>query len=279
MARELVIYTDESDKSGKYYANFYGGVALWSYHLAEVRSRLEAIKHAHNLFGELKWQKVTGPYLEKYRAFVDEFFDLIAEGKARVRIMFTQNYRAPASLDAYQREHAYHILYYQFIKHAFGLEHASDRGNQLVVRLYLDRLPDTHEKNSRFKGYLHALENSPSFRSALIRLPEDQMAEVASHEHVALQALDVVLGAMQFRLNDKHLEMPPGASRRGKKTIAKEKLYKHINARIRELYPNFNIGVTTSQHGERSNRWHHPYRHWCFTPSDARRDPTKTKPR
>ena len=82
---------------------------------------------------------------------------------------------------------------------------------------------------------------------------------------------------MQFRLNDKHKEKPPGKSQRGKRTIAKERLYKHINARVREVYPNFNIGVSTSVNGELSNRWEHPYRHWLFVPADSTLDLKATK--
>ena len=74
---------------------------------------------------------------------------------------------------------------------------------------------------------------------------------------------------MQFRLNDKHKEKLPGSSRRGKKTIAKEKLYKHINSRIRDIYPGFNIGITTGKQDDITNLWKHSYRHWMFIPNDA----------
>jgi len=60
-------------------------------------------------------------------------------------------------------------------------------------------------------------------------IPEDQIAEVKSHNHVLLQCVDIVLGAIQFRLNDLHKVTPEGKWRRGKRTIAKEKLYKMIN--------------------------------------------------
>ena len=69
---------------------------------------------------------------------------------------------------------------------------------------------------------------------------------------------------MQFRLNDKHLDKPPGSNLRGRRTIAKERVYKAISARIRGLRPNFNIGIDTGLDGEKANRWHHPYRHWLF---------------
>ena len=63
---------------------------------------------------------------------------------------------------------------------------------------------------------------------------------------------------MNFKLNDKHLDKPPGEKRRSPKTRAREKLYKHINKRIRKIYPYFNVGITTGHGGNRSSRWHHP---------------------
>jgi hypothetical protein len=72
---------------------------------------------------------------------------------------------------------------------------------------------------------------------------------------------------MAFRLNDKHREIPPGEKRRGKRTVAKERLYKAILADIRTLKPGFNIGVSTSTKSTPEGRWQAPYLHWRFVPS------------
>ena len=85
-----------------------------------------------------------------------------------------------------------------------------------------------------------------------------------------MQCLDIVLGAMAFRLNDMHKEKRPDTNRRGKRTIAKEKLYKHINKKIREIRSNFNIGISTGIDGDHQNRFIHVYRHWLFIPSSSR---------
>jgi hypothetical protein len=91
--------------------------------------------------------------------------------------------------------------------------------------------------------------------------------------------LDVVLGSMTFRLNDKHKEKIEGKNTRGKRTVAKEKLYKHINAHIRKIYPNFNIGATTGTQSDLTNYWKHPYRHWKFTPTHSDTNEILFKPR
>ncbi|WP_238924927.1 MULTISPECIES: DUF3800 domain-containing protein [Achromobacter] len=266
MSRELVLYCDESDISGKHFANFYGGVLVESAHLSEVVSTLQAAKDRLNLGAEVKWQKITEAYAGKYIALMDETFALMRAGKLKMRIMFTQNYFGAKKLTPAQRENSFFLLYYQFVKHAFGFRYCGGALGSARVRIYFDKLPDTDEKCLAFKGYVLGLNSSREFRAAGLSIAEDQMAEVDSKEHVLLQCLDVVLGAMQFRLNEKHKEKPEGARVRGKRTRAKEAVYKHINGQIREIYPNFNIGISTG--GDPEMRWQHPYRHWLFKPTE-----------
>jgi hypothetical protein len=278
MAREIIVYADESVRSGRYFGDFFGGAAVLSGDLEDVESTLHAAARKENLLAELKWQKISARYCPKYVAFVHTVFDLVEARKLRLRLMFTENSLVPQGLTEYHRSNSYHILYRYFLKHAFGLEHAGTPGEETRVRFYLDSLPGTKERNAEFRGRVAALESYPPFRRALLRFPTDQIAEVRSHDHIILQALDVVMGAIQFRLNDGHKAKDPKTGRRGAKTIAKEKVYKAVQKRIQETYERqFNIGITTSDRGDRANRWVDPYRHWKFTPRDAVRDRDLTK--
>jgi len=277
--RELVIYTDESEKDGRFFANFYGGALVRSADFEPVRQELQDVALGLGLTAEIKWQKVSSGYLDRYLALMSAFFRIIGEDRVKLRIMFTQKAYVPTGLTSEQRENEFFLLYYQFIKHAFGIQHCNLTADPVRLRIYLDQLPDTKEKALQFKGYLAALERSSEFRSARVLVPADQIAEVSSHEHIILQCLDVVLGSMQFRLNEGHRAKPEGAERRGNRTIAKEKLYKHINKLICGIYPRFNIGISTGTNGDRANRWHHPYRHWLFVPAEKEIDKSKTKKR
>lgn len=268
MGREFIIYADESVSHGQYFSNFYGGALVRSTDLREVEETLQQTKARENLHNEIKWTKVTATYLSKYVAVIDAFFDLVEQDKVKVRVMFTQNSFAPTNLTREQRGNSYFLLYYQFIKHAFGLQYSNEHGDPIGVRLYLDRMPDSRESVANFRGYLLGLNRSVGFRQAKLQLREDQIAEVDSHDHVVLQVLDVVLGAMPFRLNDQHKQRPPGAHIRGKRTIAKDNLYQHIRGRICRIRPNFNVGVTTGVDGDRTNYWRHGYRHWRFIPRE-----------
>ena len=277
MSREYLIYTDESIKSGPLYGNFYGGALLRSADVEPVNSYLRDIATSVGLTGEIKWQKVTAQYFGKYLTLIDAFFDLVRDNRVKVRIMFTQTRNVATGLEAYHREHAYHLLYYQFLKHAFGLRYANPGGNPIRLRIYVDQLPDTIDKNALFKAFVADLEQSKEFRESNILVPTEQIAEVDSRKHIVLQCLDVLLGAMQIRLNKRHTEKPEGSSRRGSRTIAKEKLYDQINARIRELYPNFNVGITTGTPSGVTDRFKQPYRHWLFVPSASRIDNSRAR--
>ncbi len=275
---ELVIYTDESDKDGKFYSNFYGGVLVRSCDLSGVIERLSTCKTNQNLYKEIKWQKVTGNYLSKYIAMMDSLFDEVEADRAKIRIMFTSNQYVPQGLSSRHRQIGYHLLYYQFLKHAFGLQYATaDCQRPVRVRINLDQMPTNREQTDQFKSYLVGLNNNPQIRQAGIRFDRQLIAEVSSHDHVLLQCIDVVLGSMSFRLNDKHKNKPEGQRTRGSRTIAKEKLYRHINGRIRRIYPNFNVGISTGTGGDDSNRWLHPYRHWRLIPKNHQRDMSQTK--
>lgn len=227
--------------------------------------------------GEIKWNKVTAHYLAKYIAVMDVFFDFVQDDKIKYRLMFTQNRFVATNLTRTQRENSYFLLYYQFIKHAFGLQYSNLTNTPINLRLYFDRFPDTKEKIAQFRSYIVGLQHAPQFRRARISIDPEQIAEIDSRNHILLQCLDVVTGSMQFRLNDLHKAKIPGKNRRGNRTVAKEKLYKHILSRIWAIYPNFNIGLSTGTQGDITNRWTHPYRHWRFIPKDFAVDKSKDK--
>lgn len=269
------IYCDESVLRGRLFSDFYGGLIVDSRIAGLLIPLLRDKFHELGLTGEVKWTKTNEFLLPAYQELMDYFFDFVAAGHIKVRIMFTQNLHAPgASLTTYQRQHQYHLLYYQFLKHAFGLQYLpvpADGSNHL--ELFFDKLPDKEEKNQLFKNYLLRLPQQPEFRSAGIQLAADAIGEVDSAQHPLLQCLDVVLGAMAFRLNKQHLEKPPGQRLRGKRTVAKEKLYKHIHQRIVALYPRFNIGASTGRPTPEVS-WEHPYRHWNFQRQAPAEQPT-----
>lgn len=275
-SRQYTIWCDESTKSGKYYSNFYGGVLVQSKNLVNVGKQLQKLVDELHIAEEIKWQKVDEYKLPAFKKLMDLFFKLVKQNKIKVRIMFTQNARKAKGLSKNHLENEYFMLYYQFFKHSFGLPHSNDTKYTKQVLAYFDHLPDTLSRRQQFKEYIKGLESTKDFKQAGIKIKKQDITEVDSKDHLVMQLLDVVLGSMQFRLNNLHKEKPPGKRVRGKRTRAKEKLYKHILKKIREIRPGFNIGVSTGIE-DPSDKWHHPYRHWCFVPKEFEIDESKYK--
>ena len=145
------------------------------------------------------------------------------------------------------------------------------------MKLYFDRLPDTKYKCNIFKKHVFSLNHILNQND--IYIAEEDIVEIDSKKHVILQCLDIILGAINFKLNGLDKVKIEGTNRRGKTTIAKEKLYKVILSNIREIYPNFNIGISTSDHGNEKNRWLDSYRHWNFKANNSEFNPLLTKKR
>ena len=144
------------------------------------------------------------------------------------------------------------------------------------MNIALDEMPIDQREKIKFKEYLVRLSDNEKYKSAKIRIKEENVYEVDSKRFLPLQVLDLILGSICFRLNDKHKQKLPGTRKRGKRTILKEKLYKHINFRIRQLRRGFNIGMSTGFEVP-FEIWTQPYRHWSFIPKCHEEDITRTK--
>lgn len=164
----------------------------------------------------------------------------------KLRMMFTQNRHVPI-LEEYQIGNDYFMLYYQFIKHAFGLQFAVPEGGTASAAVLLDDVPHAAEKFHQFKEYLSSLSAFPKWSRAGFSIAYSEIANVNSKQHNILQALDVVLGGVQSRLNEKHTKPQPPAKRHGKRTRAKARVYDAIKARIQRIYPNSSIRTSMSE--------------------------------
>ena len=158
MEKEYIILCDESDQRGDFYSNFFGGVIVGGSALNSVSTHLEAAKSEAGIRSEVKWSKVSSYDVESYKCLIKEFFNVMAEGLVRMRIMFRQNIHEAINLTAEHYKAEYFLLYYQFLKHGFGLQHMPVHENGARLRFYLDQLPDqSREKLAQFRGSIAGL--------------------------------------------------------------------------------------------------------------------------
>ena len=265
--RRLLVYCDESSDKGRVYSHFYGGAAVDERKRDKIEASLNAVITKAQFQGEPKWTKIGPGHEHRYLDLINCFFGHVAASEIKVRIMFMQNIYRPQDLEEYHIDNQYFLLYYQFIKHAFGFHFCNPNCDaDTHIQLMLDQLPENKNCCDMMKDYLCGLSNFPHFRQNRIIIKREDISEISSHNHAISQCLDIVLGAIQFRLNHWHKEKPKGSRTRGKRTIAKDKVYKRISERIREIYPNFNIGTNTARQNP-DDVWKHPYRHWNFKPA------------
>lgn len=270
------IWFDESDKEGAYYSNFYGGILVNSKNYENVIAMSKSYVEELGITEEIKWQKVNEHFYEKYVKLVDFIFDLLEKGLIKMRIFFRNNQYVAPTLSREQKRKTYSLLYYQFIKHAFGFRYSNKTGKTEYLKIMLDDIPLKGEDKKEFKSYIFRLNYDEGFQKANIHIRESDICEVDSSEHLMLQFMDLILGSICFRLNNKHKIKDAITGKRGKRTKIKEKLYKHINTRIRMLKPGFNIGESTGICNI-EERWTLPYSHWSFKPTNYVRDLTKAK--
>lgn len=276
MGSRILVFCDESAKKGPHFSNFYGASIVLSEHISEIEQAILSLSADLGITCELKWNNISPSTYERFIKVVDAYFDFIESGKIKFRCLFTQNVWIPQGLSQAQVGNAYFLLYYQLIKNGLGLSHYNLAYGQRDLQIIFDQFPKNQTQISEFKTFLSRL-NSRNLNKNGLHLAPENIGEAKSHAHFILQCTDIILGSIQFRLNDFHLAMPVGKRRRGKKTIAKHKVYKHISMRIRKIYPHFNIGITTGIQGNRTNRWLHPYRHWLFIPRLREYDKSKGK--
>jgi hypothetical protein len=262
--REYWIFCDESVQEGPQFSNFFGGVIVPASRHAELENNLRIAKAEIGFLHELKWQRVSEQWLDGYQRMITAFFNTLRDGDVRMRVMFRHNDSGPQHQSRASRDDSYFKLYYQFVKHGFGLAHAPDRDDGTRLRLFFDQFPHTKEKATQFKGFLGGLPQAAYLRHARLHLSPDHITEIDSKEHVLLQCVDLVLGAMAFRLNDMHLVKPDGQRTRGKRTLAKDRLYRHIMSEIYTLKPSLNPKISTAAQPFPKGAWSMPYRHWLF---------------
>lgn len=89
--------------------------------------------------------------------------------------------------------------YQRMITHFFDELRAGHVRMRTRLRLFFDQFPHTREQVAQFKGFIAGLPVSKELRHKNLKIDSSHITEVDSKEHVLLQCVDIVLGAMAFR--------------------------------------------------------------------------------
>lgn len=97
------IWFDESDKEGKYFSNFYGGILVESKNYEKVITMSKSFVSELGITEEIKWQKVNEYWYDKYVNLVDFIFGLLSQDLIKIRIFFRNNQYVAPSLTKEQK--------------------------------------------------------------------------------------------------------------------------------------------------------------------------------
>ena len=265
--RRYILFCDEAFNSQRdlRYHHYYGGLLIDERFVDQLERTLDRLARSSGLSGELKWGKVDARSAEAYMEVAAGFFDELAQGYFRVRVLFLDRYLRPSNLIKRSRQEQFFTLYYLFVTRAFGWSVAPfERDEVLTLRFYLDQLPDAGEARSRFKRFLGSIGSTRRFEGIRLHIPEDGISEIDSRRHRIAQLVDLLIGALGFRMNRLHRTSGRKGTR-GNRTRAKDRVSKAIQDRLRDFGIK-NIGITTGMRGNPLAMWQDPIRLWRLEP-------------
>ena len=152
---------------------------------------LNEIKHRFNVWGEIKWNKISPAYLDMYKEVVDLFFK---SPKIRFRAIIINS--ANINHDKYNNgcgELGFYKFYYQLIHHWLNPNNVYDIFVDYKVNGYKYRINEL-EKILRYSNNVNRVQALPSHESVAIQLADILIGSVASkfnEETVSLAKLEV----------------------------------------------------------------------------------------
>lgn len=183
------VYCDESRpelfvgagaKSGK---SVIGSVWVPADYRSTLKREIASLRAEHGVWGEFKWNKVSPSKLAFYRALVDYFF---SHEELRFRAIVVDAAKLNlAKFHSSDAELGFYKFYYQLLHHWIA--------PQTTYSIFCD------DKVNRDRKRLPVLRTVLQNANRASTIPSLQA--VPSHQSVAVQLCDVLMGATQWRAN------------------------------------------------------------------------------
>ncbi len=192
----LHIYADESCKDAHRFLAL-GAIALERSVEPSIVAQLQAVRVAHNTFGEVKWTKVSRSKLDFYKAFVDVFFDASKNDDMHFYGLHvdtqTFNHRRWNRGEA---EIGFSKLIFQLLLHKFGRRY----GDKYPLVVFLDGRSTKQDPED-----LRPMLNSElAKRWDMPTRPFRRLTFVDSKKSDIIQVNDLLIGTIGFFKNKHH---------------------------------------------------------------------------
>lgn len=274
MAEIYEIFADEawthSSKPLNRYWCFFGGIFGKQSDLDRLDTQLRRIIADHSHKGEIKWSSLTPRNLPVYQELTDALFLGVRSGGVKYRQMFLDRSYVwrPRHHETDSSELTGQFkLYYQFLKHAFGIQHiprSETRDTSILVRLDRHSSQQHTLKLQQFAGSLPDILERPDLTVSVTFRDSRRVPR--------LQIADVLMGAAGSYGNKMHLLRLGERRGMSEKQRIRLGLCKHIYNNLRAIVEEdremsaFNWFETTGRDGNWENAFHHKVRIWKFKP-------------
>lgn len=263
-------WTHSSPPLNRYWC-FLGGLMGPQSEMDRLESLLKSITDRRKVFREVKYGSVTPEVLDCYLELIEQLFQYIRKSDLRYRQTFLDRsyVYCPAELSESRSDlDIQYRIYYQFIKHQFGLKYLPVDNSGMDHRIYI-RLDDhsSQKHKDQLRKYIEELPNKYERNDMKVFV-----SYVNSRRLRRLQVCDLLMGAAGFYGNKMHLRRDSGKRGMKPNQAARHKLAKFIYGHLRLLDSDirgsraFNWFESTGKDGQWSNRLHHKIRIWKFIP-------------
>lgn len=275
MSESYEIYADEAwvhcnPPLNRYWC-FFGGILGRSADLDRLDTSLRDIKSKHGIHSEVKWKKLSSSNIDCYKEMVDSLIMYLANGSIKYRQMFVdRSYvikRQPTE-DSPSEIDTQFKLYYQYIKHSFGLEYLPQNADRTGVLIRLDN----HSSQAHKQRLVSFCEALPGYLGRLDL--EIRVTFIDSRKSPRLQICDVLMGAAGSHGNNMHKKREAGQRGMTPKQRLRHDMCLFIYNKLKVLDAQtrgskaFNWFETTGHGGNPQNRLHHSLRIWKFIPKN-----------
>ncbi len=204
-------WTHTSPPLNRYWC-FYGGVHGSESDIDRLETELIKVRTGAGRPGEVKWANVSAKNIDYYNALLEVFFQHLRDRDLHYRQFFTSREfvpvvesdepEAPTSLDVQFK------LYYQFLKHSFGLQHlpavSPETPHEILLRL------DEHSSAKHKRQLKQFAEMLPAYLHPQRIDLQVRVTYVHSEDFMRLQVCDLLMGAAGSHGNKKHEIRKPG---------------------------------------------------------------------
>lgn len=247
---------------------FLGGLFGLEDDVDRLETRLAEVLAKHGQTREVKYTSISAQNIDCYEEFATALMEQVDAGRVCYRQLHLDR-RYVRVTDEFDEEYdslgVQFRVYYQFLKHSFGLRHLPPGPHELLLRLDGHSSHQHKDSLAKFAGRVGELLG----RDDLLL----KVAFVRSSRFRRIQACDLVIGCAGFKGN-KH-ELLREGGRRGMSTKQKLRLRlaKHIYAKLREISMKdrgskaFDWFASTGRDHDPTTLRSHKVRVWAFRPS------------